>query len=553
MDPGPHTLQDDLVLKLSDDGKFVQAEFATSLDRQPIKLPWLQEQLNRLGLDRFRLNNDALDLLIQQYNSGTNSATINFGECIDGEFRIEISDDAMSATLNLSPAFGGLAVTEAMILAELERLQVTFGVIPEAIKKALETGDGDEILIAQGHPPQHGGDGYFDSLIAEAKDRRPRIDAKGIAHYFDISEFVTVKEHEPLVKRVPATTGSDGMNIKGQTVAANRGNEVMFAPSLPGTKIHDRDPNLLVAAIAGQPVIVEHGAIVEPTITVDNVDLNTGNIEFDGAVMVNGDVTTGLKVITSGDVIIKGMIEEAAYIEAGGDLIVHQGVIGRGSVTEDNGKPGKGIVKLKAGGSISAKFIENTCAYAERDIQVAELVVHSNLMAGQRITVGKKGAKRGHIMGGTCYADLSVQVQVLGSQGNGQIKVEVGSIKKYLHKITQLENFIQAKQNERSHIEKVFTNALNSFKKLDDTKAPEFLQKLQHTLDRLALEISQFKRQIKAHQETMARLKHAKIEVKKQIHAGVEMIICNNKRKFSNDHVGGTFIYHNSGKIEFLP
>jgi uncharacterized protein (DUF342 family) len=553
MEPGPYTIQDDLVLKLSEDGKFLQAEFPTALDRRNINLNWFQEQLHRYGLNRFKLNKDAIGEFIREYNEGVNASTINIAEKVDAEFRITLADDLMTAYLNLSPPEGGQAVSKAMILENIQDLGITTGLQESEIDMALQIGDAHDVLIAQGQEPEHGQDGYFENLIPDAKDRRPRIDADGIAHYHDIGELVTVKADDALMRRIPATKGNPGVNIKGQVVPADPGHDMMFAPNLAGTKISPDDPNLLLAAINGQTILVDNGAIVEKTLVVNNVDLSTGNVKFDGTVIVKGDITTGLNVKTTGDVYVHGMVEEASCIEAGGDIEITQGVIGRGSIKEDNGQPGKGIVVLRCRGTLSAKFIENCVAISGKDIIVTELIAHSDVTGKYHVIVGQKNARRGQIMGGITRADRLVQAQTIGTQGGNHTKVEVGPIQKYENRIDEIEILLKAKYAERTNIEKVFAQAFKAQKANYDSLPPS-LHKLQQTLNRLATEINALNRQKTHCEEYMETLRNAKIQVNKQVLNAVEFLICDTPRKFNLEHVGGTFTFDGKeSKVEFHP
>ena len=554
MDPGPFSIQEDLVLKLSDDGKFLQAEFPTALNRRSINYGWFQEQLVQRGLDQFKLNKDAIGNFIREYNEGTSASTINIAEKLDGEFQIRIADNLMAAYLSINPPQGGEPISKAMIVEKLQALGITSGLQDDEIDLALQIGVAHDVVIAKGQEPEHGKDGCFENLIPDAKDRRPHIDEQGIAHYHDIGELVTVKPGDPLMRRVPATPGKPGLNIKGQVVPANPGAEMMFAPNLSGTEFNADDSHLLQAAIAGQPVVVENGAIVEKTIIVDNVNLSTGNIKFDGTVVVKGDVNTGFAIKTSGDVYVRGMVEEAACIEAGGDIEIAQGAIGRGSISEENGQPGKGIVFLRCAGSLSAKFLENCVVWAGKEINVTELVAHSDITAKQQVTVGQKNARRGQIMGGVTRSDLLVLAQIVGTKGGNHTKVEVGPIQKYESRLTELEETLQSKFVERKNIEKVFSQAAKIHNRGNEQNQPPFLKKLQDTLHRLGMEISSLNHQKTQLEEYLEKLRFAKIVINKQVLNAVEFMICDTPRKFNLEHVGGTFRFDNKeSKVEFLP
>jgi uncharacterized protein (DUF342 family) len=246
-------------------------------------------------------------------------------------------------------------------------------------------------------------------------------------------------------------------------------------------------------------------------------------------------------------------VEEACCIEAGGDIEITQGVIGRGSIKEDNGHPGKGIVNLRCRGSLSAKFIENCVAVSGKNIVVTELIAHSDVSAKNHVIVGQKNARRGQIMGGITRADRVVQAQTVGTQGGNHTKVEVGPIQKYEQRISDIEGVLKAKSAERSHIEKVFTQAFKAQKTNYDS-LPPFLHKLQQTLNRLAAEMNGLNRQKADCEEYVEKLRGARIQVNKQVLNAVEFLICDTPRKFNLEHVGGTFSFNGKeSTVQFNP
>ena len=113
---------------------------------------------------------------------------------------------------------------------------------------------------------------------------------------------------------------------RGEPVPGIPGNDVRFAAALSGAELSPDDSDLLIAAIGGQPVIVSNGAIVEPTIKMKNVDLSTGNLAFEGTIVISGDIAAGMEVKASGDIIVGGMVE-AAMLEAKGNVEVKGGII----------------------------------------------------------------------------------------------------------------------------------------------------------------------------------------------------------------------------------
>jgi len=75
---------------------------------------------------------------------------------------------------------------------------------------------------------------------------------------------------------------------------------------------------------------------------VENVDINSGNITFDGSLEVKGDVAEGMTIDVTGDVYIQGGVERAA-VKAGHNIKVGGGIFG----VEDAERPEEEIIEYK--------------------------------------------------------------------------------------------------------------------------------------------------------------------------------------------------------------
>jgi uncharacterized protein (DUF342 family) len=72
------------------------------------------------------------------------------------------------------------------------------------------------------------------------------------------------------------------------------------------------------------------------------------------------------------------------------------------------------------------QFAENAVISAGGDIVIKELAMQSELTAGQTITVGEDGGRRGHIIGGVSRAATLIKARVLGSRVGVPTLIEVG-------------------------------------------------------------------------------------------------------------------------------
>src|SRR5690606_5702443 len=112
---------------------------------------------------------------------------------------------------------------------------------------------------------------------------------------------------DALMIRHHATEGTAGTTLCGDPVPASAGEDVSYASNLTGVAFAPDNPDMLVAAIVGQPVQVAGGMIVEPVYSVDAVSMASGNIHFDGSVKIRGDVSAGMRVQAAGDIEIGGV------------------------------------------------------------------------------------------------------------------------------------------------------------------------------------------------------------------------------------------------------
>ena len=70
----------------------------------------------------------------------------------------------------------------------------------------------------------------------------------------------------------------------------------------------------IVATIPGRPVLEKGVVSVAPVLTIPgDVDADTGNIRFDGDVIIRGSVREGLKVVAGRDIIIGGVVIMRLY------------------------------------------------------------------------------------------------------------------------------------------------------------------------------------------------------------------------------------------------
>ena len=537
--PRPSTIS----LELAEDEKQVLAVVRPGAGGTTLRAVDVKRMLKAEGYAEWRWLDTGIGKVCSLMGKAPESQEVPVAERLDGELNISVSKDALQAFMSITPPQGGKPVDRQMIQQALEERSIHHGILPSALRGEVM----DKQLIAQGEPAVDGDDTRFESLLPEAPDKRPTVNADGTVDYREIGAFITVEAGDALMRKHPATPGTNGCDIHGNVLMAKPGRELPFASKLSGAEVDSEDPDLLLASIGGQPEIVDKGMNVNPVIRVDNVDLSTGNIHFDGSVNVRGNVAEGLQVHATRDIYVSGMVEGAELV-AGGDIVVNRGVVGRGEVKKRADDHNRGIARLKSGRSVKARFIENAVVEATNTIKVGELVTHSRLMAFNAITVGRKGARKGHIIGGTTRATLSVTAQVIGSQANVPTVIEVGADPDLHDEIMKSETDLTRQDQEYKKLSTVIAR----LRSRTDEPAKETLDRIFATLKQLDKDINSARQRLGRLQGRYELIEKAQVNVGKQVYPNTEISIGDESTVVRHGTNAGSYA-RTGGRVAFTP
>lgn len=347
-----------------------------------------------------------------------------------GEIResyiLKSSSDKMTLTARFfPPSLKGERITADEFLNDLKHKSVKHGIKEDSIRAFFNNPQYcTDIVVAEGTPVIQGESATIEYYFDTDLSMKPARNDDGSVDFFSLKTFSSVKEGDILARLIPEKRGINGMTVFGEPVKAA---DVKRKILKYGRNINISDDNtVLTAAISGHVSVVDEKVFLSDVMEVDNVGPATGNIEYDGNVVVLGNVQENFKVKAGGTVTVKGVVE-GAEIEAGIDIIIVRGMKGMG----------KGI--LSAGNNIMAKFIENSTVKAKGFIET-DLILHSNVSAGTDITVN---GKKGFITGGRVCATNMVKVKTLGSDMGADTVVEVGADPNLKVRIQQLQKGIQ--------------------------------------------------------------------------------------------------------------
>jgi len=514
---------------------------ATDKEHVPVS-PWVEATLKEKKLDHLYFESNALNKL-PQYVKKNKHGVFLIGKRKDASVLITCDDDLMHAYMSVFPPYGGRDLNKDILQASLKK----FG-IPEnccdkkIIADILNKKIAKNILFASGCDKKEGKETYFEALVKEVEHIPLKENKTSIVDYRDALNFTQVDMNTPLMRRHPAVQGINGQDVKGQVIPALKIHDIPFNKNLTGVKISPENPNVLIASIKGHPVILTDGVRVDEIIVVNNVDMSTGNINYDGSVMVKGEVMPGMKIQATGDIIVRGVVNKA-ILQAQNNITVHCGVIG-GSVNNEKDKEEKSLflTRLKAGGDITAQYASQAKLIAAHDIAVNEYISHCYCEAKHKIQVGQAGGK-GRIFGGEYHAYVSIDANHIGAESEIKTHVSAGITSKIHHQFHQLKHALERRTDQKNTLSTLLISSVNQFEATPlDRELEKKIQYVKKLLKKTHIEISKINAAIDNLNNDIVKAKNANITIKKGVYANVHISINRSDFHVKEESKGRKFV-----------
>ncbi len=299
---------------------------------------------------------------------------------------IQISPDKTKAYIRLPESLHGSSdITVVKNL--LQRHGIRFGVVEDKLILGFMKYSSDsekKFTIAVGRDPEPGRNAQV-KYYFNTKYQKPGIVSEdGTIDFRDRGDIPFVKQGALLAEKIPLKRGKPGLDIFGEQIPVDDVKDCTLKYG-PGTKI-DESGLKLYAAIEGQPSLNTAGvvSVLKELNIKGNVDFETGHINFNGNVFVNGIVKEDFHVncvdLTAGEI-------NGGIINLSGDLNVSTGIVNS---------------RVTTSGSVKAKFINNSKIDAFGDVTVIREIMESDIAvsgecinANGRITSSVIAARKG--------------------------------------------------------------------------------------------------------------------------------------------------------------
>lgn len=474
------------------------------------------------GYDKFATNQDITDNFLEKCTTAKAPLSVVIAKRRDGEFTLNMSDDKMVVTLTLTPPAGGRAKNVEVIRA-IQEMGIKHGILHQPLREALKAGQCKDVIVVEGTWPTMGVPAMFESLLDEIEKELSEIDEDAVVQYSDLGHLLLVNPGDKLMRRTPPVPGIDGIDVMGQKVLTRPVANLSFNPDSTGAITDKNDPELLIAEIAGQPKLITNGVKVNNIVEIENVDLSTGNVDFEGTIRINGDIKSGMRLRVSGDVFVNGMVE-AAEVVAGGDVSIKGGIIGATDTQPGAAgtAPAQGAKITSKSGSIQALFAQNVYIEAAKAILISGNASQCELIAGEEILVGKNNStKGGQIVGGRAQATNLIKAVSFGAPTGNTTRLQVGSDPQWAEKLHAKEKEIEKKADELEYTIKLMTHIKSKGSKEEQATLPEV------DANRMLIveEIRELNKVLQEMKDGHLPLDQARIVANKTIHEGVEIRI----------------------------
>lgn len=455
------------------------SEFTSEVDMREVRKQLESGETKRLYVSEKSLKS-ACDTANHYFKTGDGTVVQErIGERKNAEVEFRLPENGMVANLVLTTPYGGKLPSLATVKSLAVKNRVVRGVSTKKIEAMLKAarnaapGTVLEETIAKGLPARNGKNSKFVPLVPNALERvlRPQTNEGERVDMRNLGEVICVKVNTPVLRRTPPTKGRTGFDVKGNTIPAVQGEWIDFKMGT-GTVVSDSDANLLMSSISGMPKYRDQVMNIDDTFTCNGVNVGTGHVNYEGAVLVNGDVTEKMQIKAAGDVTINGFVE-SAYIESGGDIIITEGAMGK-----VNDKQGDFQCRLVAAGSIHVQHGQGIDIQCSGDITVGRQLAYSRLRCGGAVIVGQIDKPMGNLFACDIISQDRIEAGTLGAVSGSTLKVDFSpGFNQLLERKDSLDELLrQIRENNLKHKEKIDLIQAKKIPKELQRKAAEALE-----------------------------------------------------------------------------
>jgi uncharacterized protein len=442
---------------------------------------------------------------------------------------VRLSADAMTCQVSIESGVVDAASLQEQCKTALSDLGIHLtddlhDLIEESITSFLTRPHQPYAFELVGKPAIDGEDGSFEWAddLDPAKRKHQQAPEGGAIDHYSRSKFVCIEAGRVIGTALQATDGEDGIDLLGRVLKANPGKPVpvQFDETI------SQDPNGdLIARVSGS--LEKRGSMLHVFQDLEIkgcVDFSTGNIDFNGTVIVADGIKDNFKVVVRDDLTLGGVID-AADVTVGRDLTVKGGI------------SGKERALVNVGRNATARYISQATIRIGRELTVEREMLNCDAHVG-----GSLNVVGGGIVGGRLHAVGAVNAQFVGSAAGVPTVLYLGSSPQGAKQLNRVAS-------QREAVQKTLLSKQNCVAKIKSRSSRP------STEDALALHeaqtiIPELEEKLKVLEDLYARLLQAfqslrviELRVEKLIHPGVRLFVGQTEVVFKSGIKGPVRIY----------
>lgn len=352
------------------------------------------------------------------------------------DIAVKISDDYYKAYLSIE-FNSNVSVKSEEIIKLLKDKNIIFGLkynIIDEICKNSKTVFNE--LIAEGLPHENGLDAKIDFTVSKEHRAKPQLLEDGRVDFKNMGFVEAVKAGDVLAIKTPATKGKNGTTVTGKVIRAKDGKEAVFKI---GKNMRLSADGLQAIAEVDGTILFDNDkiSVIQMLEIKGDVGVETGNINFQGQVIINGNVTSGYSIECDGDLVINGVVE-GATLRTNGNLVISRGIQGH-----DN-------ANIYCEGNLTSNFINSATVFSRGDIETGA-IMNSIVKSDGKITV--KG-KKGLIVGGDITSKSDIEANVVGSEMGIITSIKLGVDIEVIEELKALTTEVKEKMEMHDKLDK---------------------------------------------------------------------------------------------------
>jgi uncharacterized protein (DUF342 family) len=453
---------------------------------------------------------------------------------------VTLSSDALEAWMQIFlTATDYIQAAEAILpemINALKNAGVTTGIFKHVFEKPPELMS--KFQVAQGIAPVKGEDAKISYY--KLSEPKPEVMTDGKVNHYNLNLIDNVSKGEWLGEKTPPSLGTPGVNVLGEEIPTQPGKDLKLRYDPKTVTLKTENGIDVLRAMMDGAVKVTSGRIrVDNHLVINgDVDFNTGNIDFDGFVTVQGTVQDGFSVIASEDITINGPLGIGAVTEIRSK---------KGSILISGGINGKNVAKITAGHDVFLKYANECTIRAGRTINIGFYAMDSILQSKKVIV----NPKHGRVIGGRVEAEHQIIAGIIGNKSERTTEIfvkgfERGNVKEELDAVLIQYSDLLSRGNKIKRQLEVFENHIGDL----DEKALNTYEGIIISYELVLEDIYRLNRTVEQLQDILKTRGEGEVQITQTAYPKTFLAIKNLQKRVKDSLCGSFYVKDNDLHFE---